>query len=132
VLIHFEEPPYLSTLKANPNQIQTLLSNLLRNAIHYAYPDTIVKIKIREKKKFIEFSISNIGPMIPIKYHRNIFKKHFKVPGQAQERSGLGLYIAQQITQSLGGKIEFKSTEKQGTTFLVDLPIASEKVEEKS
>ncbi|OJW52712.1 MAG: hypothetical protein BGO67_09640 [Alphaproteobacteria bacterium 41-28] len=123
IFIHFEEPPYLSKIKANQNQIQTLIGNLLRNAIHYAHPGTIVKIKLREKKKFINLSINNKGPVIPLVHRKNIFKKHFKVPGQSEERSGLGLYIAKQITQSLGGKIEFKSAEKQGTTFWIDLPI---------
>lgn len=127
VFINFEEPPYLSKIKANIDQIKTLIGNLLRNAIHYAPPGTIIKIKLREKNKFIELSVNNKGPMIPIEHRKNIFKKHFKVPGQSEERSGLGLYIAKQITESLGGKIEFKSTEKQGTTFKVELPIALEK-----
>jgi len=129
IFIHFEEPPYLSKIKANSNQIQTLIGNLLRNAIHYAHQGTIVKIKLHEKKKFITLSINNKGPVIPLVHRKNIFKKHFKVPGQSEERSGLGLYIAKQISQSLGGKIEFESTKKQGTTFWIDLPISPEKPE---
>ncbi len=126
VFINFKEPPYLSKIKANVNQIKTLIGNLLRNAIHYAPPGTIVKIRLREKKKFIELSINNRGAVIPLEHHRNIFKKNFKVPGQSEERAGLGLYIAQQITLSLKGDIKFKSTEKQGTTFWVSLPISLE------
>ncbi len=126
IFIHFEAPPYLSKVKANLSQIKTLLGNLLRNALHYAEPGTTIKIKLGEKKNIIEFLINNKGSFIPLEYHKDIFKKHFKVPGQSEERSGLGLYIAKQITQSLGGKVGVKSTEKQGTTFWVHLPILME------
>ncbi|MBY0293381.1 MAG: PAS domain-containing protein [Alphaproteobacteria bacterium] len=128
IFISVEEAPYLSKIKANENQIAALIGNLLHNAIHYAYPETSVKIKIKENNKFIELSINNQGPFIPFEYRKDIFKKHFKVPGQSDKRAGLGLYIAKQITQLMGGKIGFRSTEKQGTTFWVALPVLQEKV----
>ena len=128
IFIDVKEAPYLSKIKANENQIKTLIINLLRNAIHYAYPETTVKIKIKENNKFIELSINDQGPVIPLDYRKNIFKKHFKVPGQSEKRAGLGLYMAKQITQLMGGKIGFRSAENQGTTFWFALPVLQEKV----
>ena len=127
IFINFEEPPYLSKIKTDISQIKIVIGNLLRNAIHYADSGTIVKIKLSEKNNFVELSINDKGLLIPIEYHKNIFKKHFKIPGQSQKRAGLGLYIAKKIIQILGGKIGFKSSEKLGTTFWITIPISMEK-----
>ncbi|MBS0272125.1 MAG: PAS domain-containing protein [Proteobacteria bacterium] len=124
VFFHFEEPPYLSKIKANPDEIKTVVSNLLHNALHYAHVGTIIKINLTEKNKFIEFSVNNKGPSIPPDYRQNIFKKHFKVPGQPEERAGLGLYIAKKITTAMGGKIGYRCSDKGGTTFWVKFSIA--------
>ncbi len=59
----------------------------------------------------------------PLQYRKNIFKKYYKIPGQSQESAGLGLYIAQQIVQSLSGKIGFESSKTKGTTFWFELPL---------
>lgn len=126
VFINFEEPPYLSKIKANPNQVQTIFRNLFRNAIYYADNETIIKVKLSEKKNAIEFSINNKGPLIAPEYHKKVFEKYFKMPGQTQERAGIGLYITKKLVRTLGGKIGLKSTEKEGTTFWVRLPPAPE------
>lgn len=123
VFFHFEEPPYLSQIKANPDEIKTIFSNLLHNALHYADAGTIIKISLLEKNKFIEFSVRDKGVIIPSDYRDNIFKKHFKVPGQPEERAGLGLYIAKTITTAMGGKIGYRCSDKIGTTFWVRFPI---------
>jgi len=128
IIMEVEEPPYLSKLKLNAKQIDVLLSNIFHNAIQYAHPETTIKVNIQEKKNAIRVSVHNQGNPIPSEYRKNIFKKYFKAPGQSQESAGLGLYIAQQIVQSLGGKIGFKSSDVQGTTFWFELPLEGETV----
>ncbi len=126
ILIHFESPPYLSKVKANKNKIQTVIRNLLRNAIYYADRESMIRVRLKEKKGFIYFSVNNKGPLISPEYRKKIFEKYYKIPGQPQERAGLGLYITKQIIHALGGKIGFRSTEKQGTTFWVSFPVVQE------
>jgi signal transduction histidine kinase len=128
VFIEVEEPPYLSKVRANTKQIDILLNNILHNALQHAEPGSNVKIKITEKKNAIEISVNNKGILIPLEHRKNIFKKYFKVPGQSQEGAGLGLYIAKQIIQSLGGKIGFKSSGKEGTTFWFEIPFAEQNI----
>ncbi len=131
IFVEFQEPPYLKSIKTNRNQMEILFGNLMRNAIQYADPKTIVRIMLQEKKNFIEFSVNNEGAQIPPKHRKNIFKKYFKVPGQASEGAGLGLYIAKQITDTMGAKIGFKSTDKRGTTFWIHFPITDSSQEAK-
>ena len=71
---------------------------------------------------FLELKITNQGSVIPLKYHKDIFKKNFKVPGQKDARAGLGLYIAKKIVTSIKGQIGFKSSAKTRTIFWVKFP----------
>jgi signal transduction histidine kinase len=36
---------------------------------------------------------------------------------------GLGLYVVREIVRAHGGRVDFDSTEGQGTTFVVELPV---------
>lgn len=126
IFIDIIEPPYLSKVHANTKQISIVLNNLLHNALQYAEPGSTVKIKITEKKNVIEVSINNKGTLIPLEHRKNIFKKYFKISSQSQEGAGLGLYITKQIIESLGGKIGFISSEKEGTTFWFEIPLVEQ------
>ena len=121
----FEAPPYLTPLKANREEVETILRNLLQNAVYYATPGSEIKIVLQEtENKFIEFNITNQGPLIPPECRKNIFKKNFKVPGQPKKRAGLGLYIAKKSVQEMKGKIGFRNEGKNGTVFWVKFPLS--------
>ncbi|HCC25170.1 MAG TPA: hypothetical protein DEP85_06665 [Holosporales bacterium] len=127
IIFNFESPPYLTLIKANSDEVQTIVGNLLRNAVHYAKQKSTINVELQESHKFIEFKVSNQGPSIPLKYRQNIFKKNFKVPGQEDTRAGLGLYIVKKIVTSMKGRIGFKSSAKKGTIFWVKFPLESNK-----
>ena len=50
---------------------------------------------------------------------------HKFVPSSKQGGSGLGAYSAKIITTTLGGRIDFETSEEAGTTITVQLPRAS-------
>ncbi|MDI9634615.1 ATP-binding protein [Geitlerinema splendidum] len=123
--ILFETSPYLTPLKANREEVETILRNLLQNAVYYATPDSEIKVTLQEiDNKFIEFSVTNQGHLIPPEYRKNIFKKNFKIPGQPKKRAGLGLYIAKKSVQGMKGKIGFRNAGKNGTIFWVKFPLS--------
>lgn len=123
--ILFETPPYLAPLKVNKEEVETILRNLLQNAVYYATPGSEIKVLLQEiENKSIEFSVTNHGPLIPPEYRKDIFKKNFKVPGQSKKRAGLGLYIAKKSVQGMKGRIGFRNAGKNGTVFWVKFPLS--------
>ena len=68
--------------------------------------------------------ISDSGPGIPPEQRDNIFQLYFTTKAKG---SGIGLAIAFRVAQLHGGKIEFSSNAKQGTTFIFLMPLSGPK-----
>lgn len=124
--IVFDAPPYIEPTCGDPKELSTMVENLLRNAIYYATPKSDVTLRLQGKENKILLEVNNKGPIIPLKYRKDIFKKDFKIPGQKDKRAGLGLFMVKKIVDSLKGKIGVRSNSSQGTTFWVSLPTAKE------
>ncbi len=72
----------------------------------------------------IRFAVEDTGKGIDPEYLPRIFEKFFRVPGQEQSDSGLGLSIAKEFVEAQGGTIEVTSQVGKGTTFSFTLPVA--------
>ena len=68
--------------------------------------------------------ISDSGPGIPAEQRDKIFQLYFTTKDKG---SGIGLAIAFRVAQLHGGKIEFSSNVRQGTTFIFLLPLSDAK-----
>jgi len=104
---------------ADPFQIETLIQNLLLNAIKYA--DTTIKVELNKKGSEISFVISNDGPGIPEKYHENIFEQYFQIPG-SKLGTGIGLYSVKKAVENHDGKIVVHSPSDEGARFVIAFP----------
>jgi signal transduction histidine kinase len=104
---------------ADPFQIETLMQNLLLNAIKYA--DTTIKVELNKNGSEIRFVISDDGPGIPEKYHENIFEEYFQVPG-SKKGTGIGLYSVKKAVENHKGKIAVHSSSGDGARFVVTFP----------
>lgn len=116
----------LPLIKADPNQMQQVLMNLLVNAAD-AIDDTGGEITIavdREKltaQECITIEISDSGCGIPQENLDKIFDPFFTTKGQ--KGTGLGLAVVWGIIEKHDGKIEVKSEIGKGTTFRLRLPV---------
>ncbi len=121
----------LPLLRSDSGKINQILYNLLSNAIKFTPTGGRVDMAIqRNGQDSIEVRIEDSGPGIPPEQLESIFEQFRQLDSSAtreHEGTGLGLTITRELTHMLGGKIQVLSTEGEGSTFIVTLPIRSPK-----
>jgi len=116
------------TIYQDEKIVELVLSNLLNNAIKYSPENTAIDFKIKLNSKGFIFEIKDEGIGIPYEDQKHIFERYFRAENAlTNEGTGIGLNIVKGHLESLGGAIEFKSIKNEGTTFIVTLPLITEK-----
>jgi signal transduction histidine kinase len=109
--------------------LETMLDNLLRNAIRHSPQDETVEISSRVVLHDIQISVQDRGPGIPQGWRDRVFEAFAQVPGQPQSGgTGLGLSIAQRVAQVHGGSIALQPRDGGGSRFTVRLPLKDPRV----
>jgi signal transduction histidine kinase len=101
--------------------MESILYNLISNAIKYRDPERKLMIVIRgfEEQGFVKLEISDNGLGIDLQRFKQDLFKLYKRFHTHVEGKGLGLYLVKSQLQALGGKLEVKSKVGEGTTFLI-------------
>lgn len=103
--------------------IQLICSNLLHNAIKYSPEGTVIDLHIKQDNKFTTLIVKDEGFGIPEKDQKSIFERYFRAENVVNTQgTGIGLNIAKNHLENLGGSICFESKEHVGTTFTITLP----------
>jgi signal transduction histidine kinase len=98
---------------------------LIENSIKYTLPNGLVSVVVSDEKEHIKVIVKDSGIGIPNNQKINIFTKFFRAQNALKMEtvgSGLGLFIAKQIVDRHGGKMNFESEVDKGTTFIIQLP----------
>jgi PAS domain S-box-containing protein len=107
--------------RGNLMSIEQVVSNLLTNAIKYA-PTTPIEVRVGRDGERVAIAVSDQGPGIPSADQARIFERFERLDLRtSQGGTGLGLYIARQLVESMGGDITVESEPDEGTTFTVTL-----------
>lgn len=119
--LHTELDSSLVKAKVNVNVLEIVLENLLDNAVYAVAkkdnPIISIKTHLYQKKKKIEFCITNNGPKIPKSIQNKIFEPFISYSNS----QGIGLYLVSEFLHLSNGKISVTSTEQE-TTFVFILP----------
>jgi len=122
--IGLNAPPALP-ITGDCDRLAQLLSNLLSNAIKHV-PCGEIAVTLQQDGRLALLSIRDSGPGIPRDLAESIFEPGSRVANREhhdRENPGLGLRIARWIVETHGGRIWVESTEGQGSTFRVALPL---------
>lgn len=113
------------TIRADREQLQVALSNLIFNAIHYSRPGGHVDVRLDVAGHHLRVLVHDTGVGIPAEHRSRIFERFYRGDDARAfpEGSGLGLPIAKQIIEMHGGSVRLASSGPVGTQFLVDLPL---------
>lgn len=106
----------------DPARMGQLFSNLLSNALSHGSPEEPVVIETKDSGGEFVLSISNGGDQIPDVVMDRLFQPFFRGDAKpGQQGLGLGLYIASEIANAHGGRLDVESTCHK-TCFTLKMP----------
>lgn len=112
-------------LYADPNNLQTILVNLLDNAVKYTSAGGEVVVRGKAVPGGYEIAVVDTGIGIPEKDLGRIFERFYRVDktrDRATGGTGLGLAIVRHSVEAHGGQVTVQSELGKGSTFTVFLP----------
>jgi two-component system sensor histidine kinase KdpD len=115
----------LPVLEGDPGQLERAFANLLENAARYSGGKT-VSVRAHVVGERVRVAIVDQGPGVRASDLERIFLPFYRAPseGPGHQGSGLGLAIARGFVEVNGGTIAVESLPGQGTSFVVDFPLA--------
>ncbi len=126
--VRLDVHPVELELHADPDRMMQTFSNLLSNAIKFSPEGGTVRFTGEVKPNSVIVAVQDEGRGIPAEKLQSIFERFQQVDvSDSREKggTGLGLAIVRMIVEQHGGKIWAESVLGQGSTFLVELPLAT-------
>jgi signal transduction histidine kinase len=100
--------------------MRRIMSNMLKNALEASSANSIIRMGSRKNSDNYEFWVHNQG-YIEKDIQLQMFQRSFSTKGQGR---GIGTYSMKLLCENfLKGKIRFRSTEEEGTTFYCSVPV---------
>jgi signal transduction histidine kinase len=113
----------LSKISVDPERLKQIVVNLISNAIKYT-PKGTVEIQIKEDEKNVFLIVADTGLGISAENMKKLFSKFYRVETEHTmgiSGTGLGLWIAREIAQKMGGDLKVESIEGVGSHFTLSL-----------
>ncbi|MBI9035649.1 MAG: tetratricopeptide repeat protein [Bacteroidales bacterium] len=120
------EVVYGTHVYADKNMINTVVRNLIQNAIKFSYPESEIVLKADMGQEYVYFSVVDHGVGISEAKLGQLFQIGAKVQakGTANELgTGLGLILCKEFIEQNRGEIKIESILGQGSTFTISIPM---------
>ncbi|HKM94392.1 MAG TPA: tetratricopeptide repeat-containing sensor histidine kinase [Prolixibacteraceae bacterium] len=112
-------------VQADRQMINTVVRNLLNNAVKFSKPAEIIRISISCHNSYMRVSIIDKGVGMPQQQIDELLtdgKSTSKDGTQGEKGSGLGLIICKELLEKNNSRLEIESNENEGTVFSFNLP----------
>jgi two-component system phosphate regulon sensor histidine kinase PhoR len=116
----------LPTFTADPLALESIVGNLITNAINYTQEGGEITVKVDQVGDNVRIAVKDNGFGIEAKYLGKIFDRFYRVKNEKTRfltGTGLGLPIVKGLVDSLGGSISVESEPGRGSTFTVLIPV---------
>ncbi len=114
-------------VRTDPNQLHRAIAILVDNALKYSDEGSPVDLGLSREDGQIIISVTDRGCGIPESEIPYIFDRFYRAQGSSRaDGTGLGLALAHEITDHLGGEIHVHSRPDAGSIFSVLLPLAAD------
>lgn len=131
---HKEDPAVVSVdiprdlmLNTDATALETVMLNLVDNAMKYSDPPRQVSVSARIRRDLLELTIADNGIGIPQAHLKQVFQRFHRVPLPSVRKrhgTGLGLYVVKALVDQLGGRLDAQSEGPMtGTSVKVTIPV---------
>jgi signal transduction histidine kinase len=140
--LRVELPDALAPVCADPKALRRVLSNIIENAIKYTPDGGLIIVSAHQTEDNVAVSVTDNGRGIPPEDMPHLFDKFHRgrpAPHSAAMRNattdaefledadvsgvGLGLFLARNVMEQMGGSIGVQSEVGRGSTFTLHLPV---------
>ena len=113
--------------QTDPAKLERVVNNLLSNALKYTDPEGKIYLRAYAPRPgAMRVEVEDTGIGIPNDALPHVFDRFYQVNHPRTKSSGgtgIGLALARELTEKLGGTISVESAEGKGTVFSIDLPL---------
>jgi signal transduction histidine kinase/class 3 adenylate cyclase len=115
-------------VSAEADALEKIVFNFLANALKYTPRGKAITLAAERVDGRARLSVKDEGPGISDEGKKRLFQLFSQVDGDkglalANEGTGLGLALAKELSEAMGGAVGVESKEGEGSTFWVDLPV---------
>ncbi len=124
ITLHMDVPEDLM-MRADRNMMQSILQNLVSNAIKFTDDGGDVRITARKKVNNVVIEVQDNGVGITEENMKKLFVDEGQVTTRGtndEKGSGLGLLLVKDFVQRNNGMLELESKPDEGTTFTLIFP----------
>ena len=115
--------PRLQVL-ADPPRLRQIVEHLVENAVKYAPPETAISVDWQLVEGWVRLGVTDEGPGIPAEWRERIFEPYARRDTHTARGSGIGLYAAKRLGESMGARLWCEPAAGTGARFVVALPAA--------
>jgi signal transduction histidine kinase len=110
---------------ADPPRLRQIIEHLVENAVKYAPPETQITIEWSMVEGVVRIGVADEGPGIPEEWRERIFQPYARRETHTARGSGIGLYAAKRLGESMGARLWCEPVNGHGARFIVALPAAA-------
>jgi PAS domain S-box-containing protein len=107
-------------------RLEQVIQNLIQNAIKYSPGGGTVAVLVSRQDTTAYVRVSDQGIGIPDSALPQLFRRFYRAPNADSQHisgMGIGLYVVREIIELHGGTVDVVSQERQGSTFIISLPL---------
>jgi len=107
---------------ADPSRLRQIFEHLIENAVKYAPPGTAITIDTALVEGLVRIGVADEGPGIPAEWRERIFEPYARRDTQTARGSGIGLFAAKRLAESMGGHLWVEPADPAGARFVLAIP----------
>ncbi|MGF1583474.1 MAG: sensor histidine kinase [Gemmataceae bacterium] len=113
-------------IRADPDKLREVITNLLHNAVEYNKPDGLITLEVYEQDGVLHIEVSDTGIGMAPETRQHIFERFYREDPSREANTlhaGIGLALVKGYVDLMDGSIEVESQVDEGSTFRIHLPI---------